>query len=127
MCLSTQDTLKPWTYVKLCDLGSLVLGGILLIYPWLPGLHAGTQSQTAFISGAIIIVDLLASLAALAVWRGWLNLIVGFWLIISPWVLQFEGTRSMRLDVAIGTLVVLLAEIELSAKATARPRQTPDR
>lgn len=122
-----QDTIKQWTYAKLCDLGSLVLGCILLVSPWLPGLPAGAQSQNAFISGAIIIVISAASLAAFAVWKEWLNLIVGFWLILSPWVLQFEGARSMRLDVVIGIVVVLLAEAELSAMAKTPPRQTADR
>jgi hypothetical protein len=49
----------------------------------------------------------------------WLNLIVGLWLIASPWVLHFSGTRAMRSDVIVGIIAVLLAGIEIIAAPAA--------
>lgn len=92
--------MNQWTNAKLCDVGNLILGGILFFSPWLFKLPAGAESQNALISGIVIVVLSLAALAAFAVWEEWLNLIVGLWLIVSPWVLKFQGTSAMRIDVA---------------------------
>jgi hypothetical protein len=55
----------------------------------------------------------IAALAAFTVWEEWINLVVGLWLIVSPWVLHFAGTTAMYVSVVIGALVALLAAIEL--------------
>ena len=64
----------------------------------------------------------LAALTAFAVWEEWLNLIVGLWLIVSPWVLKFPHTSAMRTDVIIGVIVAVLAAAELWYRWQA-PRQ----
>ena len=105
--------MNQWTYAKLCDAGNLVLGSILFISPWLFSYPTGVQSWNAFASGAVIVALSIAALAAFAVWEEWLNLVIGLWLIVSPWLLKFQGTRAMRVDVAIGIIVAALAAIEL--------------
>ena len=71
------------------------------------------KSRNAFLGGIVIVVLSIAALAAFAVWEEWLNLIVGLWLIVSPWVLKFQGTHALRVDVVIGIIVAVLAAIEL--------------
>jgi hypothetical protein len=102
-----------WSRAKLCDVMSLFLGTILFFSPWLFGLPAGAPRQTASIIGLFIAVLSVAALAAFAVWEEWLNLIAGLWLIVAPWLLGFEDSNAMTIDVVIGTIVAALAAFEI--------------
>ena len=119
--------MNQWSNAKLCDVGNLILGGILFISPWLFSLPAGVELRNAFISGIVIVVLSIAALAAFAVWEEWLNLIVGLWLIVSPWVLKFQGTHAMWVDIVIGIIVAVLAAIELWMMSQTPPRQAASR
>ena len=105
--------MNQWTNTKLCDVGNLILGCALFVSPWIFKYPAGHQWTNAIIAGVIIAALSIAALAAFTVWEEWLNLVVGLWLIVSPWVLHFAGTTAMRVNVVIGVLVALLAAIEL--------------
>jgi hypothetical protein len=105
--------MNEWTNAKLCDVGNLILGGILFFSPWMLKFPAGAESRNAAIAGLVIVVLSVAALTAFAVWEEWLNLIVGLWLVISPWVLKFQGTTAMRADVVIGIIVAALAAAEI--------------
>ena len=109
------------TNAKLCDLGNLILGVILISSPWLFAFTVGTRSGNAFASGIVIVVLSIAALTVFAVWEEWLNLIVGLWLIVSPWVLQFQGIEAARFEVTIGIIVAAFAWNELRF----RSRMTP--
>ena len=119
--------MNQWSNAKLCDVGNLILGGILFISPWLYSLPAGVQSQNAYVSGIVIAVLSIAALAAFAVWEEWLNLIVGLWLIVSPWVLKFHGTTAMRVDIVIGVIVAVLAAVEIWTAARLPSGQAANR
>jgi hypothetical protein len=115
--------MNEWTNTKLCDVGNLILGIVLFASPWLFNYPAGNESTNAMIAGIIIAVLSIAALAAFTVWEEWINLVVGLWLIVSPWVLHFAGTTAMYVAVVIGALVALLAGIELfgTAQSSTRP------
>src|SRR5438046_8921270 len=102
-----------WTNAKWCDVANLILGAFLFFSPWIFGFDAGKVSENAYISGIVIAVLAIAALAAFTVWEEWLNLIVGLWTLISPWVLGFQGTIAMTVHVLIGAAVAVLAAIEL--------------
>ena len=68
--------------------------------------------QTASIVGIIIAVLSIAALAAFAVWEEWLNLMAGLSLMVSPWLLGFQDSQAMTIDVAIGMSVAVLAAFE---------------
>ena len=105
--------MNQWSNAKLCDLANLILGAFLFLSPWLFAFAAGPQSQSAHISGIVIAVLSVAALAAFAVWEEWLNLIVGLWVIVSPWVLGFSATTAATVHIVIGVLASVLAAIEL--------------
>lgn len=105
--------MDEWSSAKFCDVANLVLGMILFFSPWLFGLPTGVQWQTASIAGILIAALSIAALAAFAVWEEWLNLFVGLWLIVSPWLLGFQDGEAMTIDVAIGTIVAVLAACEV--------------
>jgi hypothetical protein len=109
------------TNAKLCDLGNLILGAMLISSPWLFAFAAGTRSGNAFASGVVIVVLSMAALTVFAAWEEWLNLIVGLWLIVSPWVLHFQGIEAARFEVTIGIVVAAFAWNELWF----RSRMTP--
>jgi len=104
--------MNQWSNAKLCDVANLILGAILLASPWMFAFADGPQTQNAIGSGAIIVLLSIAALAAFAFWEEWLNLIVGLWVLASPWVLGFVGT-AMTVHVTIGILVAVLAAVEI--------------
>src|SRR5437868_3466597 len=119
--------MENWTNAKLCDVANLILGAVLFFSPWMFGFDAGKVSENAYISGIVIAVLAIAALAAFTVWEEWLNLIVGLWTLISPWVLGFQGTTAMTVHVLIGIAVAILAAVELWLLSQFPPRLTTSR
>jgi len=105
--------MDDWSSVKLCDLVNLILGGVLFFSPWLFDLSAGAQWQTASTVGIMIAALSIAALAAFAVWEEWFMVIAGLTLIVSPWLLGFQNTDAMSIDVVIGVSVAALAAFEV--------------
>jgi hypothetical protein len=105
--------MEDWSRAKLCDVVNLDLGTILFFSPWLLSLSAGAPRQIASIMGLFIAILSIAALAAFAVWEEWLNLVAGLWLIVAPWLVGFEDSNSVILDVIIGIVVVVLATFEI--------------
>jgi SPW repeat len=116
--------MENWTNAKLCDVANLILGAVLFLSPWIFGFDAGRASGNAHIAGIVIALLAVAALAAFAIWEEWLNLIVGLWTLVSPWVLGFQGTRAMTVSVVIGIAVAILAAIELWIMSQNPPRLT---
>lgn len=119
--------MENWTNAKWCDVANLILGAILLFSPSMFGYGAGMASQNAYIAGVVIAGLAIAALAAFAVWEEWLNLIVGLWTLVSPWVLGFQGTTAMTVHVIIGAAVAILAVIKLWMMSQFPPRLTTGR
>ena len=119
--------MENWTNARLCDAANLILGAVLFVSPWIFGFDAGKASQNANITGIAIAALAIAALAAFAVWEEWLNLVVGLWALVSPWVLGFQGTTAMTVHVVIGAAVAILAAIELWLLSQHPPRLTAGR
>jgi hypothetical protein len=105
--------MEDWSRAKLCDVVNFSLGTILFFSPWLFSLPAGAPRQTASVIGLLIAVLSIAALAAYAVWEEWFNLVVGLWLIATPWLFSFEDSNAMTVDVLIGTAVTTLAAFDV--------------
>ena len=116
--------MNDWMNEKLCDMANLVLGAFLFFSPWLFEFDSGAESINAYISGIAIVALSIAALTAFAVWEEWLNLIVGLWVIVSPWVFGFAASSAaMTVGVLVGILVAALAAIELWVKYQQPPTQ----
>jgi hypothetical protein len=118
---------NEWLNAKSCDIVNLILGAVLFFSPWMFGFAAGAQSQNALISGIVIAILSIAALAAFAAWEEWLNLIVGLWVVVSPWILGFQGTTAMAVHVVLGIIVAVLAAVELWLLHQNPPRLTAGR
>jgi SPW repeat-containing protein len=123
-----RDWITDWTNARLCDVANLVLGAFLFLSPWIFGFSGSTAAENANIVGVVIAVIAVAALAAFAVWEEWLNLIVGLWTLVSPWVLGFQGTtKAMTVCVVVGLLVAILAAVEIWMTSHIPPRLTTGR
>ena len=93
---------------------NLVLAIILFISPWIFGFPAGAASANAMIAGLVIGVIAIAALVSFAQWEEWVTLILGLWVVISPWVLGFSAAATAAwVHVIIGLAVAILAAVEL--------------
>ncbi len=111
-----------------CDVVNLILGAFLFLTPWLFGYAPGVESWNAWIAGVVIAALSIAALAAFAEWEEWLNLIVGLWVIVSPWALSFSANATaMWTNVIVGIVVAVLAAIEIWLRHGTTPRVTQTR
>jgi hypothetical protein len=117
-----------WKSPVTCDVANLVLGALLLLSPWIFHFSLGAESWNAWAGGGIIVVLSIAALLAFAEWEEWINLIVGLWILVSPWALKFsDSTNAMRTAVIIGAIVAVIAAVELWVLHQSPPRLTASR
>jgi hypothetical protein len=117
-----------WSSARLCDVANLILGAFLFFSPWIFNFDGGKLTQNATITGIVMVVLAIAALAAFAVWEEWLNLIVGLWAVVSPWVLHFQGNHTATtVHVVVGAIVAILAAVERWLTAQNPPRVTTNR
>jgi hypothetical protein len=92
-----------------------VLGLVLLISPWIFGYTGETMAAwNAWICGVAIAVIAAAALSQRQTWEEWVNLVLGLWVVASPWILGFDGlTNATWPHVVIGLIVAVLAAVEL--------------
>ena len=93
---------------KTQDLINLVLAVWLFISPWIIGFAAETHAAwNAWIVGVVLGALAVATLSVFAEWEEWVNLVLGLWLIVSPWLLGFmANTNAMATHVVLGVLVI---------------------
>lgn len=81
---------------------------------------AGGAAWDAWIFGVITAVVALSAMFSLRPWQEWINLLIGIWLFVAPWVVGFTSMRSAAWDHwIVGVLVFLLALSALSYARTA--------
>jgi hypothetical protein len=92
-----------------------VLGGILLVSPWLLGFRGENWvTWNAWLSGGVVIVLSLLAVARPHDWEEWLNVCAGLWIIGSPWLLFFDDvTSALSIYSIVGLCIVVIATIEL--------------
>lgn len=105
--------MRKWRSESALDLYNVVLALVLFVAPWLFRLTNGTARVDFWVCSAAVVAISLAAIFAYANWEEWVNLLVGIWLIASPWVLGFSQARAMHFAIAIGALVVFIAMLEL--------------
>jgi len=93
------------------DAVNVILGIWLFISPWVLGYSgAEVQAWNSWVVAVIVFALSVASLAQFRRWEEWINVLLGVWLIISPWVLHFSAdTKATSNAVIVGIIVGLLA------------------
>jgi heme/copper-type cytochrome/quinol oxidase subunit 3 len=94
---------------------NLVLAIVLFISPWALGfMGERNPSWNAWISGVLIGAVALGALSVFREWEEWLNLLLGLWVVASPWILGFAAVSyAMGAHVALGLLIAASAAWEI--------------
>ncbi|MDA9427350.1 MULTISPECIES: SPW repeat protein [Bradyrhizobium] len=95
------------------DVYNLFLAAVLFISPWLFKMTVSQGKIDLWVTSAIIGILSLAAIIAYRDWEEWLNVLMGIWLIVSPWLLGFAHTRAMHFGIGFGVVIVLLALLDL--------------
>jgi hypothetical protein len=95
------------------DCYAAIFGLFLFVSPWLFAYVSEKVRIEVWASGAAIAAISIAAMIAFSDWEEWVNLLLGAWLMISPWVLGFVHTSAMHVSIAIGAMVVFIAALEL--------------
>lgn len=105
--------MKHWRRESVLDLYNLVLAALLFVSPWIFAFTNRTGKLDVWLTSAAIVAISVGAMFAYANWAEWANLLLGLWLVVSPWLLGFTGTRAMHFSVAVGAVVAFLAALEL--------------
>ena len=114
--------LRKWRSESVLDLYNLLLAAILFGAPAFLA-HAGRAAELDLgLTAAAIIVVSIAAMIAFAVWEEWINMALGLWLVVSPWILGFAHTRAMHFAIGIGVAITFLAALDLWLRYEAAER-----
>jgi hypothetical protein len=97
------------------DQGILLLAIWLIVSPWAMGYPSySPPAINAFIAGAIMAALAIFDLYKTYAWAVFLNIIIGIWVAISPWLVDVLPHRAMSasmLLVGLATVVLGLWEL----------------
>jgi hypothetical protein len=65
------------------------------------------------ISGILVILAELLTLTVFRPWEEWINVILGAWLIVCPWIVGISSSTAKANFVVIGALIAVLALYEI--------------
>jgi hypothetical protein len=105
--------LSGWRREAILDVYILASGMFLFVSPWLFGFVHRSGRVDAELVGAVIVGVSIAAIAAFAMWEELVNLALGAWLIVAPWVLGFAHSAAMHVSISVGIVVVYLAVLEI--------------
>jgi SPW repeat len=101
------------------DWASWVLGIWLLISPWALQFSLDeAATRNAVIVGFLIILTEVVELSVFRDWEEWINVVLGAWLLISPWVLGLAQPSATANFVIVGFLVLALALYEIRSSGS---------
>lgn len=87
------------------------LGAWMMVVPTLFA-YQKTEADNAYIFGALIISNAIIAMAESVRNVRFLNLVIGIWLILAPWILSFDTTAAKVNDPAVGLMVISMSLIK---------------
>ena len=91
--MSGTTKLSKWRSESILDIYNLCFAAFLLVSPWIFAYAQKNARIDILVSSAAVAVTAISAIIAYANWKEWLNVLLGTWLIVSPWVLGFAHTR----------------------------------
>lgn len=93
------------------DVGNLVAGVWMIVSPWVLAYQAQPRPMwNAVVLGVVIAAVALSALWQAFAWQEWANLVLGAWLVVSPWTLGFSALQAATVNaVIVGLIVAALA------------------
>ena len=105
--------MSTWRRESVLDLYSLMVGLFLFASPWMFAFVNESARIDIWASSALIAATSIIAIVMFSDWEEWLNLLLGFWLIVSPWLLSFTHTKAMHVSIGAGVFVTFMAGLEL--------------
>lgn len=107
---------------------NVFLGVWVFVSPWFmqqimaPEGARGAGTWNLYVVGVAIAVLSLVALYAFNAWEEWLNVALGVWLLVSPWLMGYSASTALRWNAVVaGVLVVVFAAWALYEEQ--RPKQ----
>ena len=69
-----------------------------------------------WISAAVVMGVSAVALIAFREWEEWIACALGLWIAVSPWVLGFQHTVAMFINLAVGILIAYLIHYRSSSE-----------
>ena len=102
-----------WRRETMLDFYNLAFGVFLFVAPWLFSFAFGSARADDWISSVIVVAISIAALVAFAELEEWVGLVMGLWVLASPWLLGFQHAKAMAVNVAVGLLIAYMSAVEL--------------
>ena len=115
--------MRKWRAESVLDLYNLLLATALFVSPWFFARASQTAVVDLRLSAAAIAILSIAAVVAFSNWEEWTNLLLGLWLVTSPFLLGFAHTRAMHYAIGIGAAVAFMALLELWLRYEAAERE----
>ena len=102
---------------------SFLAGFWIFFAPWIVGPPAGALAiGDHVVVGILLILFAITGLAEFRLWKEWVNILLGIWLLITPWFLHSRGGTALSWNVAVcGAVVIVCACWALSAERGRKP------
>ncbi|MGE5339304.1 MAG: SPW repeat protein [Gemmatimonadota bacterium] len=94
------------------DALNAVLGIWLIVSAWVLGFQTETTAMAnAVIVGVLLLAAALGAMFVPRAWEEWVELVLGLWLIASPWLLRFSTLPDARANAVLAGLVTAILAI----------------
>jgi len=116
------------------DAGKVILALWLFVSPWM---LSYTQMRLPVLNGdavgVIVAAFSIAAMLKFTKWEEWINIVAGFWLIASPWILDYTSligntatlpATANHLAVGLAIVMLSLSELNLWERATGSSPKT---
>lgn len=104
---------RKWRGESAMDIYNLSLAAFLFVSPWLFAYAQRNARIDIWVSSAAVALTAITAILAYANWKEWVNVLLGTWLVVSPWLLGFTHTSAMHFSIGIGLAVAFMAVVEL--------------
>jgi len=105
--------MRRWRRETILDIYTLALAAFLFLAPWLfRYVHEAARADD-WMSGALLLAIAAAAVLAFAEWEEWATLILGLWVLVSPWLLGFAHTKAMVVNIAVGLIITYMSALQL--------------
>ena len=98
------------------DWVTLIAGLWLFINPWIFGYSRMSYSWDAYLFGAVVFIFSIWALSDKRFWEEWVDLLIGIWIFLSPWILGFSMNGGALWNfLAVGFVLMVFAIWSLAA------------
>jgi hypothetical protein len=101
-----------WRRESVLDVYQFMLGLFLFLSPWLFVYARKLSEVDAWASGLAVVLISIAAILAFTEWEEWLNLLLGFWLMLAPWILGFAHTAAY-VSIGVGIAIAYVALLDI--------------